>query len=121
MQPAGEWHRHKAKCVLNAGSMSAEYECATLNDNLHPQHDIATGHCRVGYSSALQPSPGLVIPIQATSDGVRFLEERKPGMTALLDRTVKEAISQIKVPPTSWALLPFDSHLHPAPLGAHCE
>lgn len=35
--------------------------------------------------------------MQATSDAVRFLEERKPGMVALLDRTVKEANNHVKV------------------------
>ena len=35
--------------------------------------------------------------LQACADGVRFLDERKAGMVALLDRTVRDATLQLKV------------------------
>lgn len=35
--------------------------------------------------------------LQACSDGVRFLEERKAGMIGLLDRSVRDAVLQHKV------------------------
>jgi len=35
--------------------------------------------------------------LQACADGVRFLDERKAGMVALLDRTVRDAALQLKV------------------------
>lgn len=38
---------------------------------------------------------GLVL--QACSDAVRFLDERKAGMVALLDRSVRDATLQQKV------------------------
>ncbi len=39
--------------------------------------------------------------LQACADGVRFLDERKAGMVALLDRTVRDATLQLKV--ASWS------------------
>lgn len=45
--------------------------------------------------------PGVeVLPavLQACNDAVRFLDERKAGMMALLDRSVRDAILQHKVP-----------------------
>ncbi len=39
----------------------------------------------------------LCVLLQACADGVRFLDERKAGMVALLDRTVRDATLQLKV------------------------
>lgn len=36
--------------------------------------------------------------LQACSDGVRFLDERRAGMVAVLDKTVRDAASQLQVP-----------------------
>ena len=35
--------------------------------------------------------------MQACSDGVRFLDERRAGMIGLLDRSVRDAVLQLKV------------------------
>lgn len=35
--------------------------------------------------------------LQACSDAVRFLDERKAGMMALLDRSVRDAMLQLEV------------------------
>ena len=40
----------------------------------------------------------LPVMLQACSDAVRFLDERKAGMMALLDRSVRDALLQHKVP-----------------------
>ncbi len=46
------------------------------------QQDIACSSC---------------VLLQACADSVRFLDERKAGMVALLDRTVRDATLQLKV------------------------
>ena len=58
---------------------------------------VATTQPLGSHQAVSFPYTELMLPTQATSDAVRFLDERKAGMTALLDRTVKEAMSQIKV------------------------
>lgn len=58
---------------------------------------MATAQPTGSYQAVSFAYTDLMLLMQATSDAVRFLDERKAGMTALLDRTVKEAMSQIKV------------------------
>ncbi len=60
------------------------------------QHEVAAARLMAGKLQQDLACSSCVL-LQACADGVRFLDERKAGMVALLDRTVRDATLQLKV------------------------
>ena len=73
-----------------------QVDCLSMYSAQVRQYEVAAARLMAGKLQQDRVCSSCVL-LQACADGLRFLDERKAGMVALLDRTVRDATLQLKV------------------------